>query len=1035
MTNARSVSQSRKTLRRHLSFRPVAVLAAGFAALLTTGLVAGPLAGAPAGAATKHALATTGLGYTPLTAPVRIADTRAGASDPATYAGKTLAPGASVTVDVPTADVPANASAVVVNVTAISPSAAGFLTVFPGGGTNPGTANVTFTGGQTVGNQVTVGLGSDSVTGAAQSFTVFNGPATGGGSVDFAADLVGYYAPQSATSGDAYVGLTPARIYDSRAGSGQTGAGTTLTGGGSANVTVTGVGGVPASATAVVLNVAVTNTTASSFITAFPTGQPQPGTASQNFLAGETLSSQVVAAVGTGGDVTIANHAGNADIVVDVDGYFTAAGGTGSLLNVLAAPVRLTDTRPTGVGGGSSATATVQGAGATAGVLSVADIATKGSGNFLTAFPTGGAAPTAATVNYTPGDTYNIVENAAYATTGTAGSVSILNGPSNAATANVVVDEFGYFAPQASNQTFTVTPAAPAPVTVGTDVQYTATGLGTAPVNVELFPAANVTTANGATTFVAAGGVASPGIIPGGTSISVVNGTAQTGSLISAVTPIGGQVTFTVHSTNIGAFTPVVFTKAAGNNNLAVAANGTPTQTFGVGGVASFNAAAAPNGTVGTALDVISVNATAGTFQAFPHGTTTGALTYSFNTPGSTYAYQAAPAATGPFPINEAQFASYIGTGDVLATGLAYNSAGPSNTFTLTTDVPSAPTAVTAAYSATATPPGVVLTWTLAVNPDITGYTVDRATVTAGVVGGFSALAGGTVGPTITTFTDITANASPGSTFAYEVIANGSLNNAGTTNGPSPASNVVQVTVPASAFAALPSAPVSLSTTLSPATTTGFVSTGDVLQTSFNQPLNALTGAASVTITDTAGDVGTLTNGVNATFALAGTSQSVLSITLTAPPALSTGSSLSYTGAHYTASNGITGVPTAGGAGSLAWDLVAAHGAGPAVMGEVTIPGNGASENAPRALIAASFTNGAVGSAVVTGAAGSALPGATVTVTDTAPAGTTGTTVANADGSWSLTLNHVPTTASNLVGTETILQGVGTSATTTVAAL
>src|SRR6185437_5139205 len=109
MQTARSVSHSGKTLRWYLSFRPVAVLAAAFAALLTTGLVAGPLAGAPAGAATSHAtshaLATTGLGFTPLAAPVRLADTRAGASDPATYAGKTLAEGASLTIDVPTADV------------------------------------------------------------------------------------------------------------------------------------------------------------------------------------------------------------------------------------------------------------------------------------------------------------------------------------------------------------------------------------------------------------------------------------------------------------------------------------------------------------------------------------------------------------------------------------------------------------------------------------------------------------------------------------------------------------------------------------------------------------------------------------------------------------------------------------------------------------------------------------------------------------------------------------------------------------------
>jgi hypothetical protein len=619
MQGGRSVSHSGKTLRWY-SFRPVAVLAAAAAALLTTGLAVGPLAAAEAGAvtvphATSHVLATSGLGYTPLTAPVRIADTRSAAVDPATYAGKTLADGGSLTIDIPTADVPANASAAVVNITAINPSNFGFLTVFPGGGTNPGTANVTFAKGQTVGNLVTVGLGPDAATGSAQSFTVFNGPAAGGGTADFTADLEGYYAPQSGTSGAAYNGLTPTRIFDSRTGSGQTGAGTTLTNGGSDNVTVTGVGGVPATATAVVLNVAITNATASSFITAYPTGQAEPGTASQNFLAGETLSSQVVAGVGTGGDVTIANHAGNVDLVVDVSGYFTAVGGTGSLLTVLGTPARLTDTRPTGIAGGASATATVQGAGATAGVLSIADITTPGDGNFLTAYPSGGTAPLAATVNYTPGDTYNVVENSTYATTSATGGVSVLNGPGAtpgpaAATANAVVDEDGFFAPPASNQTFTVTPSTPQLKTLSTfpltgtatdtqgDIQYTATGLGTTPVDIELFTAGNVTQTNGQTTFANVGGAATQGAVTA--TIPVVNGTAQAADPVIAVTPINGQVTFTVNdSAAIEADIPVVYANTITSpGTLAVNSSGAPTESFGVGGEAIWSAAAAANGTL-----------------------------------------------------------------------------------------------------------------------------------------------------------------------------------------------------------------------------------------------------------------------------------------------------------------------------------------------------------------------------------------------------------------------------------------------------
>jgi hypothetical protein len=1032
MQGGRSVSHSGKTLRWY-SFRPVAVLAAAAAALLTTGLAVGPLAAAEAGAvtvphATSHALATSGLAYTPLAAPVRIADTRAGAVDPSTYAGKTLADGGSLTVDVPSADIPANASAVVVNVTAITPSNFGFLTVFPGGGTQPGTANVTFAKGQTVGNLVTVGLGPDAGTGAAQSFTVFNGPAAGGGTADFTADLEGYYAPQTTTSGAAYVGLTPARIFDTRAGSGEPGAGSTLTNGGSVNIPVTGVGGVPASATAVVLNVALTNASAGGFITAYPTGQAEPGTASQNFLAGETLSSQVVAGVGNSGEVTIANHAGNVDIVADVSGYFTAAGGTGSLLTVLGTPARLTDTRPTGIAGGASATAAVQGAGATAGVLSIADITTPGDGNFLTAYPTAATAPLAATVNYTPGDTYNVVENSSYATTSSTGSVSILNGPGAtpgpaAATANAVVDELGFFAPPPSNQTYTVTPATPQTPTISTvalptqgNVSYTATGMGTTPVDIELFNTANETVANNQTTF--QGTTTANNAAPSAGQIIVVNGTIQTtpGFLVSNVTPVNGQVTFTVNSAVIGAAVPVVFAKNAGNDSLLINASGAPTQNFGVGGTVTWSAAAAANGTYTGPITVLGVNPTANTFQASVGGGPNGAgnFTFNYNTPGSTYGYNA----TGsPFPINEAQFASYISAGDTLNAPLLYNSAGPTNTFTMLKDVPATPGSLTAAFSAagtTAQPqPGVVLTWTLPPNPDVsTGGTIEieSALVTGGVVGAFNPVAGaGALAPNLTTFNDTSENGFPGSTFAYEILANGSG-----ANGASPVSAPpVQVTIPTAAFTTLASAPVSLNEVLLPAGNTGDAAKGDIISIAFNQPLNTPTASATLTLQSGA-SIATLINGVNATFVLSGNSNQMLNVVLTGAPAFSSGSVLPYP-ANIIAASGVTGAVTSGGAGDLNWDLntntnsATPDGKNPAAAeGTATVPGNtgapGEVENGPRALVGGSGSN-THATTLVTGAIGSALPGATVTVADTTVGPTdVASTVANANGSWSLNL-------------------------------
>jgi hypothetical protein len=398
--------------------------------------------------AVAHAIPTTSLGFTALSSPVRIADTRSGATDPSTYAGDTVCPGGSLTIDIPSADVPSGAGAIVAQLTAVNPTAAGFLTVYPAGTSNPGTANVNFTAGQVVGNLVTVGLGTDAANGD-EAVTIYNGSAS---DADFTLDLYGYYAPQSTGSGDPYLPLAPARIFDTRAGSGEPGAGETLSAGGSVAVPVTGVGGVPSSGvSAVVVNIAATNTTAASYLQGYPTGAPPSAatpTVNETWVGGETLSTKAIIGVGSGGSITLSNHAGDADVVIDVDGYFGDAGAPGALFNAIA-PMRLLDTRPGGTAGGASATAQVTGSGgvpasAVAAVLDVVDIAS--GANFLTVYPSGQNPPLAADVNWVPGDTYDIVDNASYATVGSGGAVDIYNGPAGTPTANIVVDEFGYFA-------------------------------------------------------------------------------------------------------------------------------------------------------------------------------------------------------------------------------------------------------------------------------------------------------------------------------------------------------------------------------------------------------------------------------------------------------------------------------------------------------------------------------------------------------------------------------------------------------------
>ena len=75
---------------------------------------------------------------------------------------------------------------------------------------------------------------------------------------------------------------------------------------------VTGRGGVPASGVgAVALNVTVTNPTAPSFLTVWPTGDTAPLASNLNYLPGQTVPNLVIAKVGTGGldlDLQLRRH-------------------------------------------------------------------------------------------------------------------------------------------------------------------------------------------------------------------------------------------------------------------------------------------------------------------------------------------------------------------------------------------------------------------------------------------------------------------------------------------------------------------------------------------------------------------------------------------------------------------------------------------------------------------------------------------------------------------------------------------------------
>ncbi len=154
---------------------------------------------------------TGGLQFFPLSAPVRLLDTRglhAFKNPPTLTAGQTLNLPGRFSFDGVT--VPSAAVALVGNATvdnSKNPVPAGFATLFPSGGSLPLASNLNFVPGTVRPNAFTVGLGADG------NFNLFSN--TGG---NFVIDVTGYYAPPSAGGLFFHPFAQPVRLLDTRAG-------------------------------------------------------------------------------------------------------------------------------------------------------------------------------------------------------------------------------------------------------------------------------------------------------------------------------------------------------------------------------------------------------------------------------------------------------------------------------------------------------------------------------------------------------------------------------------------------------------------------------------------------------------------------------------------------------------------------------------------------------------------------------------------------------------------------------------------------
>lgn len=421
-------------------------------------------AAALARALTPPPVAPPGESYTAIS-PTRITDTRAGSGQ--ANAGHTLGPQGTVTVGVPAA-VPAGSGAVALSVTAVDPTRAGYLSVYPAGATANSTSALNFVAGGPNCSTVDCVVPNLVITpvSAAGQLVVFNGAA---GSVDVVVDIEGYFNTAGATTTGVghYDAVAPARLVDTRcAAASPNRAATcaaeqlpapnralgTVAGGATLDVAVGGQSGVPADAEAAVVQLTATDTTSGGFLTAYPTQTTAAPTSSNvNFVAGQTTSNRAIVRLGANGQITVFNNTGATDVVIDVVGYFsgTSGGATSGSLYTPINPSRLVDTRTfsaTGLPPSTSGPLAVAGApgipaNATAAALNVTE-ASATAGGFVTVTPTAITPPASTSdVNFTARE---IRANADLAGLSSTGAISLYN---NAGNTQVVVDAFGFFVP------------------------------------------------------------------------------------------------------------------------------------------------------------------------------------------------------------------------------------------------------------------------------------------------------------------------------------------------------------------------------------------------------------------------------------------------------------------------------------------------------------------------------------------------------------------------------------------------------------
>ncbi|WP_139179861.1 hypothetical protein [Curtobacterium sp. MCBA15_007] len=272
-------------------------------------------------------------------------------------------------------------------------------------------------------------------------------------------DVQGYYtANTDGTAAGGFVSVAGKRIVDTRSGLGAPKA--LLAPGKTVDIQVAGTNGVPADASGAVVNLLPINTTASDgFLTPYATGAARPDNA-LHYAPSVNTSIQAQVRLSSGGKMTIYNGSSTISLVIDLQGYFTAAGtagatftpGVGRVFDSRAAANTIlakNETRAIPVAG--QAGIPVMGSGISAVVLTLTAVH-GGSAGRASVWANGTAQPDTTSLNF---QTDEIRTNTVTVALGANGKINLNN---VADATNYVIDVQGWYSSQLSPR---ITCAAP----------------------------------------------------------------------------------------------------------------------------------------------------------------------------------------------------------------------------------------------------------------------------------------------------------------------------------------------------------------------------------------------------------------------------------------------------------------------------------------------------------------------------------------------------------------------------------------------